>query len=311
MFNKSKLDQKLFERLCYMIAKKEFWKKWKLTPINWDGWDWWREFYLDLENWDRWCWQCKFFDKLEKSQKNQINDSLTTNKRNDGIKLKKRFLCLPINLTDSIIQKNWKTKPWGWVFIDDLKKRNNSIEINLWLASDFDVFCSEYPLINNYFFWDEKQQRETEIEIINKENNAESQKQAELDKQQINKIFLWWKEEDIDRSKYRYYKYNLQKLRCMDHKLIIDDIYEIEKSIDVEDLNLMKYNDFQHDFQWTVSSYFWSFKPEREILDTSYRYILNDPGKQIGCILTLWINGKFNFSYDVKTNVYSMNIRNG
>lgn len=311
MFDKSKIDDKKFERLCYMIAVEKFWDLWNFTPINWKGWDWWREFYLDLKNWDRWCWQCKNFDKLWDSQRIQIKNSLQRNIRNDWSKLKKRFLCLSIDLTDTIIQENLEIKHWEREFINKLKEENKWIEIVVRVASNFDSFCAKYPTINNYFFWDEKQQREAEIDMINSEDNREAKNQAEKDKKQINNIFLWWKKDDIDWSKMRYYKYNLQKIRCMDHKLIMDDINEIEESIDITDLDLKEYRDFKKDFQWSVSNYFSSFKPAREILDTSYRYILNEIWKQVWCVLKLWVDWKYNFNYNKYRDIYFMNIKNG
>ncbi len=106
MFDRSKIDDKKFEELCLQIAKNEFSDKWEFIPINWIGWDWWREFYLKLENWERWSWQCKLFNKLDNPQKKQIKESLKTCLRNDWNKLRKRFLCIPIDLTDTIKQKN-------------------------------------------------------------------------------------------------------------------------------------------------------------------------------------------------------------
>ena len=91
------------------------------------------ECFWRLEDGSEHAWQAKYFvDKLESSQWQQISKSVTTALKKHP-KLKKYYICLPLDRTDSQIKK-WEEKVKEWKEIADSKRMNVGFEF--WGASE-------------------------------------------------------------------------------------------------------------------------------------------------------------------------------
>ncbi len=310
MLDITKLDDRLFEKLCYQLAYKEFSDKWEFTPIDWSGWDGWVEFFLTLPNWDVRWWQCKFFKNWLKSpQKKQIEESLNRTRLNHK-KLKKWILCLPIDLTIDLVQKNGKVRKWARWWFDDFVKKNSDIIIEEWFLSNIDTLLIEYPNIDNAIFNpDPVKRKEALIWTIEHKDNSLIENEVKKNLGGVEGIFVNWIDSDVDWAKNKYLQYNLSKFRLVDIPQLCEDIKKLENDINLHNFNSHIYKDFCVDFQWTISQYFMTYKPYIAELSPVYNYIFSDIWKQVGSIVSIWTNliwREGGFTLQQKEEIYYM-----
>ncbi len=91
-----------FEHICYQIARELYSDRGVFTPIDDSGGGSGVEFFLELHNGDIWGWQAKFYpgqgQRLTPNRRRKIQLSLRLTKKQYGNRLKRWFLCTPIDL---------------------------------------------------------------------------------------------------------------------------------------------------------------------------------------------------------------------
>lgn len=306
MFNINSLDRSTFEELCCQLAYEEFSRLWKFTRIDGSGWDWWVECYITLASWEERWLQAKFFtDRLKNPQRKQIEDSFNSSIKNHP-NLKKWILCLPIDLTDDIIKGKEKAK-WERSWFENFRGKNEGIIIEERFLLDINRLLIKYQNIDNAFFNpDPVKRKESLITLINNDSNSKikAEQKAKEQDNNIEKIFINGEKNDIERSKNKYFQYNVSKFRLVDYLELRDDIEKIEKSINIENFDSYRYSNFCADFQRTISNYFYTYRIPIAELSPAYNYVFSDIWKQIWGVLSIGVDWRFTFHYE--NNIYQM-----
>lgn len=96
--------RKSFEQLCYQVAVALFSNAGIFTPIDDSGGGSGIEFYLETPDGSIWGWQAKYYpgqsQRLTKARRRHIIESLNLTKRRYGKRLKRWYLCTPIDFED-------------------------------------------------------------------------------------------------------------------------------------------------------------------------------------------------------------------
>ncbi|RXE57729.1 AVAST type 2 anti-phage system protein Avs2 [Acetivibrio mesophilus] len=154
-------QQTAFEELCCQLARHEnipngleFVRKG--TP------DAGVECYWKLENGDEWGWQSKFFTKTpEAAQWKELDKSITTVLKKHP-KLKKYYICMPLDRADPRIEKQkWFMDKWNEkVALWTIQAQDNGMEVSFeyWGTSEIFDRLSKEEHRGRYLFWFNKEQ---------------------------------------------------------------------------------------------------------------------------------------------------------
>jgi hypothetical protein len=141
-----------FEELCYQIARVKYGSQGRLLSIDDAGGGDGVEFVLDLRNGTEWGWQAKFYreGRLNPSRRRSIEASLRKAVEVHESRLKKWFLCIPLNL---VIKGTHSEMAW---FQDVLPKLAPGVELQFWGASELTALLQEPEMVGvqRYFFGD-------------------------------------------------------------------------------------------------------------------------------------------------------------
>lgn len=144
--------RKSFEQLCYQVALALFSDQGTFTPIDDSGGGSGVEFYLETPDGSIRGWQAKYYpgpnQRLTASRRQHIKESLTVTKRRYGERLKRWYLCTPI---DFEVKGERSELQW---FEKKLKREAGHVELVHWGDSDLIAFLRNPKLngIVQFFF---------------------------------------------------------------------------------------------------------------------------------------------------------------
>lgn len=141
-----------FEELCYQIARVKYGTQGRLFSGDDSGGGDGVEFILDRFDGTEWGWQAKFYPhaRLTSQRRKAIEDSLKTSVDNHRSRLRRWFLCAPLNLA-----VKGKNSEMAW-FREVLPTLAPGVELEFWGASEIAAMLQDPGMdgVRRFFFGD-------------------------------------------------------------------------------------------------------------------------------------------------------------